>query len=458
MTETTPTSPTITFASLALAPQLQRALADKGYTEPSPIQAKAIPALLEGRDMIGIAQTGTGKTAAFALPLLHRLAAHPQARQPKYPRALILTPTRELAVQIADNLALYGRHLNLRHTLVFGGVGEHPQIRSIMAGVDIVVATPGRLLDLMEQRHVSLNKVEIFVLDEADRMLDMGFAPAVKRVLAALPPRRQSLLFSATMPEAIRSLANSFLNSPVRVEVAPVATTAERIDQHVCHVAKTDKHSLLLHLLKKHTEGLVLVFSRTKHGADRIARNLERDGIPADAIHGNKSQNARQRALEAFRTAACRVLVATDIAARGIDVKGVSLVINYDLPNEPESYVHRIGRTARAGADGMAISFCDETERAYLRDIQRLIRQTIPALSDHPFAVNGPRDLTHAPAGTTAHQPHAPRPQAPRPHGGQGHQPRRGPAAAPAAKPAPHPGSALWRKSSHPSRNRQFAR
>jgi len=416
----TDSSSTISFASLQLSAPLQRALTDKAYTHPSPIQARAIPPLLEGRDLIGVAQTGTGKTAAFALPILHRLAADPRPRAPRLPRALILTPTRELAVQIGGNIALYGRYLQLRHTLVFGGVGEQPQIRSLAAGTDIVVATPGRLLDLMEQRCIALDRVEIFVLDEADRMLDMGFAPAVKRVLAKLPPRRQSLLFSATMPESIRSLAHSFLRDPVRVEVAPVASTAERIDQHVCHVDRTNKHRLLVHLLQKHHEGLVLVFSRTKHGADRLARNLARDGLVADAIHGNKSQGARQRALESFRTGESRILVATDIAARGIDVKGIALVVNYDLPNEPEAYVHRIGRTARAGAEGIAISLCDDTERGFLRDIQRLIRQEIPVLADHPFHLTAPAQTPRRPqpshgghgrsnsAGNRTHAPAAP--------------------------------------------------
>ncbi len=406
------TDSSITFASLQLAAPIQRALADKAYTHPSPIQAQAIPPLLAGRDLIGVAQTGTGKTAAFALPLLHRLAANPQPRVSRCPRALILTPTRELAVQIADNIGLYGRYLSLRHTLIFGGVGEHPQIRAVAAGVDIVVATPGRLLDLMQQGRVLLDRVEVFILDEADRMLDMGFAPAVKRVLAKLPPRRQSLLFSATMPESIRSLANSFLRDPMRVEVTPVASTAERIDQHICHVDRNNKHSLLVHLLKKHGDGLALVFARTKHGADRLAKNLTRDGIRSDAIHGNKSQGARQRALEDFRTGSSRVLVATDIAARGIDVKGIALVVNYDLPNEPESYVHRIGRTARAGAEGIAISLCDETEKGFLRDIQRLIRQQIPVMVDHPYAAGSGSGSGHAPS----------RPQAPRPHGAQGGQ------------------------------------
>jgi ATP-dependent RNA helicase RhlE len=381
---------TITFASLNLAAPILRALVDKAYTHPSPIQAQAIPPLLEGRDLIGCAQTGTGKTAAFALPILQRLSARPQPRSPRRPRALILTPTRELAAQIGDNIALYGRHLPLRHAVIFGGVGEQPQIRALAAGVEIIVATPGRLLDLMEQGHALLDRVEIFVLDEGDRMLDMGFAPDVKRILAKLPSPRQSLLFSATMPEEIRHLANRFLRDPVRVEVSPVASTVDSVEQRVCHVLRSDKHRLLVHTLARHAEGLVLVFSRTKHGANRLAGNLERDGIRATAIHGNKSQGARQRALEDFRTGRTRVLVATDIAARGIDVKGIALVVNFDIPEEPEAYVHRIGRTARMGASGLAFSFCDPSERASFRDIQRLIRQTIQVHADHPFAANAP--------------------------------------------------------------------
>jgi ATP-dependent RNA helicase RhlE len=382
----------VTFASLNLIAPILRALADKAYTRPSPIQAKAIPLLLEGRDLIGCAQTGTGKTAAFALPILQRLTARPQPRTAHRPRALILTPTRELAAQIGENLVLYGRHLPLRSAVIFGGVGEQPQIRHLAAGVEIVVATPGRLLDLMEQGHACLDRVEVFVLDEGDRMLDMGFAPDVKRIIAKLPARRQSLLFSATMPEEIRQLANRFLHDPVRIEVAPVASTVESVEQRVCHVQRCDKHRLLVHTLTRHAEGLVLVFSRTKHGANRLANNLGRDGIQAAAIHGNKSQGARQRALEDFRTGRTRVLVATDIAARGIDVKGISLVVNFDIPEEPEAYVHRIGRTARMGAAGYALSFCDPSERGSFRDIQRLIRQSIPVQHDHPFAANAPAE------------------------------------------------------------------
>jgi len=420
-----PSESTVTFASLNLSAPLQRALVEKAYTHPSPIQAQAIPPLLAGRDLIGCAQTGTGKTAAFALPILQRLATQPRPRAPRRPRALILTPTRELAAQIDESLARYGRHLPLRHAVIFGGVGEQPQIRALAAGVEIIVATPGRLLDLMEQRHAQLDGVEIFVLDEADRMLDMGFAPDVKRIVAQLPVRRQSMLFSATMPEEIRQMAQRLLTNPVRVDVAPVGTTVELVEQRVCHVDRRDKHRLLVHTLARHADGLALVFSRTKHGANRLADNLERDGIRAAAIHGNKSQGARQRALEEFRTGQTRVLVATDIAARGIDVKGIALVINYDIPNEPEAYVHRIGRTARMGASGFAYSFCDVTERAWLRDIQRLIRRDIPVHADHPYAVNAqvtaPRPSYGSnppPRHRAAARPHAPAPVSSAPSAG----------------------------------------
>ena len=377
----------ITFASLNLAEPIQRALAAKNYLHPTPIQAGVIPHLLEGRDLIGCAQTGTGKTAAFALPILHRLAASPRRSGRARPRALILTPTRELASQISDNFAAYGRHLDLRHCVIFGGVGQNPQVRALQAGIDILVATPGRLLDLMQQGQLSLDSVEVFVLDEADRMLDMGFAPDVKRVIAKLPSPRQSLLFSATMPAPIREIAGRLLTNPVEINVAPVSSTADRIEQTVCHVAKADKGRLLLHVLTEHQGDRVLVFSRTKHGANKLAKGLVLKGIRAEAIHGNKSQGARERALDGFRRGSVRVLVATDIAARGIDVKGVSLVVNHDIPNEPESYVHRIGRTARAGADGHAVAFCEPDERGYLRDIEKLIRQQIPMDADHPFAI-----------------------------------------------------------------------
>ena len=383
-------TPTTTFAALKLAEPIQRALAEKKYTTPSPIQARAIPHLLEGRDLMGCAQTGTGKTAAFALPILQRLTEQPKTRVPHKPRALILTPTRELAAQIGESFEAYGKNLRLRHTVIFGGVGQNPQTRALRNGVDIVVATPGRLLDLSQQGLIDFDAVEVFVLDEADRMLDMGFAPDVKRIMAKLPEKRQSLLFSATMPRPIMEIADRLLHDPVKVEVTPAATTVERITQHVCHVDRRDKTRLLAHTLGEHRDGLVLVFSRTKHGANKLVKQLGQSGTRAEAIHGNKSQSARERALEQFREGRVRVLVATDIAARGIDVKGISLVINYDIPNEPESYVHRIGRTARAGADGKAIAFCDPEERPWLRDIERLIRLEVPVIADHPFAIAAP--------------------------------------------------------------------
>ena len=375
-----------TFAELKLAEPIQRALIEKNYTSPSPIQAKAIPHLLEGRDLIGCAQTGTGKTAAFALPILHLLSSRPKPTSPRRPRALILTPTRELASQIAQNFEAYGKYLNLNHFVLFGGVGQNPQVQKLTRGVDILVATPGRLLDLHSQRHIHFDQVEIFVLDEADRMLDMRFVHDVKKVMALLPAKRQSLLFSATMPPAIQQLADRLLHDPVQVEVNPVASTAERIQQHLCYVERGDKRMLLVHFLEKYPDGLVLVFVKMKHGANRLVEQLEKTGVRAEAIHGNKSQTARERALENFRSGRTRVLIATDIAARGIDVKGITLVVNFDIPNEPESYVHRIGRTARAGAEGLALAFCDHTERDFIRGIERLIQQTIPVITDHPYA------------------------------------------------------------------------
>jgi ATP-dependent RNA helicase RhlE len=388
---------TVRFSDLALGEPLQRALAEKNYTEPSPIQAQSIPYLLQGRDMIGIAQTGTGKTAAFALPILQHLSTNPKPLSPKRPRALILAPTRELAVQIGESFAAYGRFLKFTYLTVFGGVNISPQIRALARGVDVLIATPGRLADLERQRCVSFDGVEIFVLDEADRMLDLGFVHEIKRIIAKLPPRRQSLLFSATMPPAIQELASSIVRNPARVEVTPAATTVERIEQQVCFVDQGQKRKALTHFINAHPEGLVLVFVRMKHMANRLCDALGADGIKADAIHGNKSQGARQRALENFRSGRTRVLVATDIAARGIDVKGISLVIQHDLPEEPESYVHRIGRTARAGKDGKAIAFCDRGERNLLRGIERIIRQTIPVLGGLPFESKGGQD--HAPAG-----------------------------------------------------------
>ena len=367
------------FHSLGLAEPIVRALDEARHVTPTPIQAQAIPHVLAGRDLIGIAQTGTGKTAAFALPILHHLALHKVRREKRRTRVLVLSPTRELSSQIMDSFRTYGRHINVSTTLAIGGVPINRQTRALVSGVDVLVATPGRLLDLVNIQSVQLDHVEVLVLDEADRMLDMGFIRDIRTIVAKLPHKRRTLFFSATMPPAIADLAAHMLNNPARVEVTPVATTAERIDQRIIHVDRAGKPNLLVEVLTKEPIERALVFTRTKHGADKVVRNLEKAGIAAEAIHGNKSQNNRERALAAFRSGQVRTLVATDIAARGIDVTGVSHVINYDLPNEPESYVHRIGRTARAGAEGIAISFCDHEERAYLRDIERLIRLTIPS-------------------------------------------------------------------------------
>ena len=376
------------FQDLKLIDPLLRALRAEGYTEPTPIQVQAIPRILAGRDLIGCAQTGTGKTAAFALPILQRLTEKNVPRQRSAARVLVLSPTRELATQIGESFAAYGRNTSYNHTVIFGGVGQQPQVDAWKRGTDILVATPGRLLDLMQQGIIRLNTIEIFVLDEADRMLDMGFIHDVRKIIAVLPTKRQTLLFSATMPQDIQDLANSILINPVHVEVTPQATTVEKIAQSVFFVNKQDKRPLLEHLLNDRERQIrrVLVFTRTKHGANKLAEQLERGGIGAEAIHGNKSQSARERALANFKSGKTRVLVATDIAARGIDVDDVTHVINYDLPNEPESYVHRIGRTARAGADGIAYSFCDAEERAYLRDIEKLIRLRVPVVERHPYA------------------------------------------------------------------------
>jgi ATP-dependent RNA helicase RhlE len=373
------------FSDLDLIPPLQRALTKEGYERPTPIQAQAIPPLLDGRDVLGCAQTGTGKTAAFTLPVLQHLDESRPPRGKRPIRALVLTPTRELAAQIGASVGSYGRYLKLRHTVIFGGVKANPQIRDLRAGIDMLIATPGRLLDLMGQGHLSLREVEFFVLDEADRMLDMGFIHDVRRVLAELPSDRQNLLFSATMPPRVVELASSFLHEPVSVEVTPTATTVETIDQSVRFVERTDKPLLLIDLLQGAEVQSAIVFTRTKHGANRLTKKLDRAGVEAAAIHGNKSQAARTRALAGFRKGTVRVLVATDIAARGLDVDDVTHVFNYDLPNEPESYVHRIGRTARAGRDGVAISFCDASETDYLRDIERLTDQSIPVVEDHPY-------------------------------------------------------------------------
>ena len=370
------------FSDLGLADPIQRALTAKNYITPTPIQARAIPELLKGKDVLGIAQTGTGKTAAFALPILQRLSRGQGNRKPRSPRALILAPTRELAIQIGDEFRAYGKHLHLRLSVIFGGVSQVPQVKALGRGVDIVVATPGRLLDLMNQRQISLGAVEHLVLDEADRMLDMGFVRDVRKIIAAMPRARQSLLFSATMPAAVERLSGDILSHPVRIEVTPRATPIERIEQSVYHVPAPDKLALLATILKDPACSRVIVFSRTKPRANRIAERLEKWGVSADAIHGNKSQGARQRALKRFRSGEARVLVATDIAARGIDVESVSHIINFELPNEAESYVHRIGRTARAGAGGAALSFCDPSERGYLRDIEKLIKRRLTVVGE----------------------------------------------------------------------------
>ncbi len=373
------------FSGLGLIEPLLRAVAEEGYQTATPIQAGAIPVLLEGRDVLGLAQTGTGKTAAFTLPILQRLFQAKKRVQSKAPRTLILTPTRELALQIGESFRTYGRHLPLRRTVIHGGVGQSPQVAALARGTEVLIATPGRLLDLMAQHQCVLDQIEIFVLDEADRMLDMGFIRDVRKVVAALPKQRQTLLFSATMPDGVVDLAHSILADPTRIEVAPQSTTVERIAQRVLFVERADKRRLLADLLADDAMERTIVFARTKHGADRIAEHLKKAGVPADAIHGDKSQSARVRALESFRGGELKALVATDIAARGIDIDGITHVINFDLPNEPESYVHRIGRTARAGTDGSAVSFCDAEEVAYLKAIEKTIRQPVPTDHDHPY-------------------------------------------------------------------------
>ncbi len=378
------------FAELQLLEPILRAIREQGYEVPTPIQSQAIPHLIGGRDLLGIAQTGTGKTAASALPILDFLAGDPQPPAPGQPSVLVLTPTRELAAQISESFRIYGRHLTLRHAVVFGGVGQAPQVRAMRRGVDVLVATPGRLIDLMEQRHIDLRAIEVFVLDEADRMLDMGFIHAVRKIIAKLPRDRQSLLFSATMPPDIVKLAHSILRDPLRVEVTPSATTVDSVAQSVLFVERSDKRELLGEVLRDPSLKRVLVFTRTKHGADRVVKYLRRINERVAAIHGNKSQGARERALDDLRTGRVRVLVATDIAARGIDVRDITHVINFDLPNISESYVHRIGRTARAGRDGTAISFCDPDEREYLRDIEKLIRRKVTVVEDHPFRSRTP--------------------------------------------------------------------
>jgi ATP-dependent RNA helicase RhlE len=393
------------FHDFGLLPPILDALASEGYATPTPIQSQAIPFVLSGRDLCGIAQTGTGKTAAFALPILHRLARQPGAVPSRGCRVLVLSPTRELAGQIADSFRTYGRHLRLSAASVFGGVPLGPQQRLLAPGIDVLVATPGRLLDLIERRAVILSAVETLVLDEADRMLDLGFIHALKRIAKLLPRSRQTLLFSATMPRSIAALAEEYLTDPVRIAVAPAATTAERVAQSVIPVSADRKRDLLATLLRDPSFRRVLVFTRTKHGADRVVRHLVAAGIDAVAIHGNKSQPQRERALAGFRSGDGRVLVATDIAARGIDVDDVSHVINFELPNVPEDYVHRIGRTARAGATGTAIAFCSEEERPYLRGIERLTRTAVPVMPIPAIAPQFHQD-TAEPRAAAPHPSH----------------------------------------------------
>jgi len=376
----------MTFKNLGIIDPILRSLEAEGYIHPTPIQEQAIPILLKGKDLLGCAQTGTGKTAAFAIPILQHLYAEKQANTgSKVIRALVVTPTRELAIQIGESFSTYGKFTGVRNTVIFGGVKQGPQTDALSKGIDVLIATPGRLLDLMDQGYISLKNVRFSVLDEADRMLDMGFIHDIRKIIACLPSKRQSLFFSATMPPDIVELSQKILGNPEKVTVKPEQTTAERIDQSVYFVSKQNKPNLLVYLLQTEQPNSVLVFSRTKHGADKIVKYLKKSGLEAAAIHGNKSQNARQIALGNFKEGHTGVLVATDIAARGIDIEDLSLVINFDIPNVPETYVHRIGRTGRAGAGGTAFSFCDSDERPYLKDIQKLIRQQIPVVEDHPF-------------------------------------------------------------------------
>ncbi|HXX94452.1 MAG TPA: DEAD/DEAH box helicase [Planctomycetota bacterium] len=416
------------FEDLSLIEPLLRAVREEGYDRPTPIQEKTIRPVLEGRDLLGCAQTGTGKTAAFALPILQRLSSVP-APNPRHVRVLVLSPTRELATQIGDSFARYGRHLPHRRTVIFGGVGQQPQAEALRTGVDILVATPGRLLDLIEQKIARLDRVGILVLDEADRMLDMGFIYDVRRVIGTLPKKRQTLFFSATLPHDIQTLAKDILTNPVRIEVTPTASTVEKISQSLYHVDKHGKFPLLRHLLKDPSFQRTLVFTRTKRGANKVAEQLNLNFVKADAIHGNKGQSARERALENFKRGLSRVLVATDIAARGIDVDGVSHVVNYDMPDVPENYVHRIGRTARAGAGGVAIAFCAPDEREELQAVERLIRLRIP--------------VRPVPPGV-AHPSSDPRPMAPEGRPSAGHPHRS------AAPPAPPPAGVPPRRASAP--------
>ena len=396
----------MTFTDLGIIEPILKALKAEGYTHPTPIQEQSIPILLRKKDLLGCAQTGTGKTAAFSIPILqHLYNSRQHANGPRRVRSLIVTPTRELAIQIGESITAYAKFTGIRNTVIFGGVKQGSQTHALRKGVDILVATPGRLLDLMDQGFITLRDIEYFVLDEADRMLDMGFIHDIRKIINQLPKQRQSLFFSATMPSDIVALSRKILGNPEKVVIQPKQTTAEKVDQAVYFVNKSGKSKLLVHLLQ--TEGFdsTLVFSRTKHGADKIVRMLGKAGINANAIHGNKSQNARQRALGHFKNGHTNVLVATDIAARGIDVEELSHVINYDLPNIPETYVHRIGRTGRAGASGTALSFCDTDEKAYLRDIQKLIDQKIPVVEDHPFQLELVAERASSPANRQNSRP-----------------------------------------------------
>ena len=390
------------FAGLGLTKQLVRTLQDADYQTPTPIQAQAIPLLLDGADILGIAQTGTGKTAAFTLPLLQNLEEDNERARPRQAHALILAPTRELVLQISDSIKTYGRHMRPRQIVVMGGVGKRPQIDALRRGVDIIVATPGRLLDLMNMGHADLSAAEYLILDEADTMLDMGFIRDVRKIISKMPDERQTLLFSATMPSAVAKLAAEILYEPERVEIAARSVAVERIDQRVHHLDAGAKRARLSELLNTPGFERVLVFTRTKYGADKVVKHLARDGVGAEAIHGNKSQGARKKALDNFRKGRSRVLVATDIASRGIDIDDVSHVINYELPNVPESYVHRIGRTARAGADGIAISFCDSSERSHLRSIERLIKRSLTVVGEAP---GGPVASSAKNSRGAAHRP-----------------------------------------------------
>jgi ATP-dependent RNA helicase RhlE len=392
----------LTFEQLGLIEPILKALKTEGYTNPTPIQERAIPVVLERKDLLGCAQTGTGKTAAFAIPILQILHNESANRKGfKHIRTLVLTPTRELATQINESFASYGRHTNLKHDVIFGGVSQYTQTAALRNGTDILIATPGRLLDLMNQGYVHLDHLELFVLDEADRMLDMGFIHDVKKIIRHLPAEKQTLFFSATMPKEIAGLANSILHNPIKIEVTPPSTTVEKIDQSIYFVHKNDKQSLLMHLIKENRISRSLVFTRTKHGADKIAKYLNNAQIKADALHGNKSQGQRERALANFKSGRLNVLVATDIAARGIDVDELTHVINFDLPNVPETYVHRIGRTGRAGTSGTAFSFCDAEERSYLKDIHKLTAQNIPVNEEHPYKL---AISNHAPAPSSNNQ------------------------------------------------------